>query len=841
MSDQGNLTATRFVRGGQSTQHWFRMAGQVFTTFTISWLIVFAATWSFLLWQNFTMAEIRFSWVDFIVRYIHRPLGNMDYPINTHGLEWIPEGITAGEYLASPELLARVEEMVARGWYLCWISNIPGALAGVLIVFVYARSGKNLGQTKHQRGSKLVSQQELLKWSKQKWKKFRKDRGEDAGGPEYTIAGIPFPPEHVMAQTGIYGTTGVGKTVAITELLQTIRREKGRAIIYDRMGALVEKFYDPDRGDKIVNPFDARSVAWSPFYEATDIASFAQMAEVLIPIKADAPDPFWQTSARLLFENTARKLFERGDGTNLSLREAIALMPDEELIDLVANTPSAQLMNEKNPKTASSIRTNLITELRFFEYLRDDGERFSIRDWVKDESIEEGFIFLTGDSEHAAATRNVISACLEIASNALMTGQSGVDYPKMWFIVDELPTLNRLPFIEKSLAEIRQFGGAYVLGFQVYSQLEGVYGENGAETIAGNLNNRIIFNNPDAKTAEKSARSLGMEDVVDQRHNITMGAHATRDGVGYSEQRIERYIATPSEIQSLPKLNAYLRFGYEAPAAKVRFTPITVKRDGPPVRGFVEYDGEGFAEGSLKLRKPEKGDGPAVPVSIKRFPRNEFDDAGRMQVFEEWKHHWRQQGVETGATAVFHEDDSYPASEEYISAYWDQKFGWDHFFESYVLGEKPEDIDPRIEMQRISPELRQTLERVMPAWPVKKPRTLEDGEVKEEAEEEAQAGTDNLPPRDNARAEARPAPSVSDASEGNAENTETAQADPATPTQENAPGPTQAASPEAEPVSSDHDATPETRRVSKQIKASIATEMFHVSTSDLLSLRKDKS
>lgn len=439
------------------------------------------------------------------------------------------------------------------------------------------------------------------------------------------------------------------------------------------------------------------------------------MAEVLIPQKADAPDPFWQTTARLVFEAAARKLMERGDDNNRSLREAISLMPDEELMDLVAKTPAAQLLNEKNPKTASSIRANMISELRFFEYLRDDGERFSIRDWVKEPEQAEGFIFLTGDAEHAAATRNIISACLEIASNALMTcGQSR--HPKIWFLVDELPSLNRLPFIEKSLAEIRQFGGAYVIGYQVYAQLEQVYGENGAKTITGVCNNRIVFNNPHYETAENSAESLGKEDVIDQRHNITMGAHSTRDGVGFSEQRVERFIVTGSEIQSLPQLDAYLRFAYDAPTAKVKFKPISLKK---LAAGYIPYHGDGFAEGSLEIRKPEGAASNPVPSVVKRIPNQELTVEEQWELFREWQSHWRDDyGLEHAHVARFDPKQFDVESDEYENAYWDQNWGWQQFFTEHAYGLEAKQIDPRNGSSEIGKDMRVALLKVVPPYPI---------------------------------------------------------------------------------------------------------------------------
>ena len=523
---------------------------------------------------------------------------------------------------------------------------------------------------------------------------------------------------------------GVGKTTAMIELLLTIREEHGRAIVYDRMGTLVEKFYNPARGDKIINPFDKRSVAWSPFYEASDIASFSQMAEVLIPSKPDSPDPFWQTAARLVFEFAAKRLLDRGDGNNRSMREVISIISDEELIELVAQTPAAALLSEKSPKTAQGIRANLISELRFFEFLRDDAERFSIRDWVKND--EPGFIYLTGDSEHAAATRNVISACLEIAANALMTcGQSRE--PKLWFMMDELPTLNKLPFIEKSLAEIRQFGGAFVIGYQVYAQLEQIYGEKGARSISGVLNNRLIFNSPDAMTAKFLSESLGQEDVVDQRQTITMGAHSTRDGAGFNEQRVERAIVTASEIQNLPTLTAFLRFAYDAPAAKVKFNYISMP---DRAEAYLPYDGDGFAYGSLEQEaesitaKVEIEDkSTSVVTSISKY-----DPEQALYLFEEWKSIFYQktfnfndvlnnrEPVICNKKYLRFDPEKYNFWEDiYADDFYTQKLLWDHLFMSLSKGLDLEKITELRFVNSYTMEEYKPLLKVIPPFPFPRP------------------------------------------------------------------------------------------------------------------------
>jgi len=586
--------SAQFIRGGQTTQHFWAMATQVFSTGLKLSAAVYVVVFVGLIALNFRLEEVNegyLYWIaDLNVNVLNQPEFRIDYTT--------PDGVTHTEtalaLVQNPTLRQKYDDYAAEAELYYEVSFVPAVIVGLGMVVWFLAVGRKLSDTEFVRGSRLVSPKDLDAWSRRKWKEYLKHVPAKKGTRRYTLAGIPFPPNTVEAQTGIFGTVGVGKTNAMKELLATIRAENGRAIIYDKMGAFVRAYYNPET-DIILNMFDARSVSWSPFYEAETPEAFAQIAEVMIQQKPGANDPFWSITARLVFEYAARGLMKQGLRTNGALRNAILTMPPEALEALVQNTPGALFFGESIQKTSASIRANMIAELRFLEFLRDDGiSPFSMRDWVK--SDRPGFVFLTGDAEHSAATRNVISTVIEVAANALMTCPEQRD-PSLWFFLDEVPSLNRLPFLPTKLAEIRQFGGAFVLGYQVYSQLEDLYGDKAAQSISGTLNNRIVFNTPDARTARLFSDSLGLTDIIEHRETISFGADVTRDGNSLNAQRVERPIVTASEIQSLPQFRAYIRFGYDAPTALVRFPPISTPEIAPAI---VKYKGNGFAIGAME-------------------------------------------------------------------------------------------------------------------------------------------------------------------------------------------------------------------------------------------------
>ena len=58
----------------------------------------------------------------------------------------------------------------------------------------------------------------------------------------------------------LLGTTGTGKSTAIRALLGQAIARGDRAVIADPDGGYLARFYDPARGDRVLNPFDPRSV-----------------------------------------------------------------------------------------------------------------------------------------------------------------------------------------------------------------------------------------------------------------------------------------------------------------------------------------------------------------------------------------------------------------------------------------------------------------------------------------------------------------------------------------------------------------------------------------------------
>ena len=449
---------------------------------------------------------------------------------------------------------------------------LGGAIGGVIVTvaLVALRTmGRGLRRGRRLRGGELVHARELARRSMTLLRAVLLLRRQPEAEP-YDIAGIPWPDGAETRHTIVSGTTGSGKTVLIADLVEQIRSRGERCVVYDKMGTYTETFFDKER-DVLLNPLDARAPRWSPFLEARTARDFDTMAAALIPRQKDAADPFWITAARQLFSHGAAVLWKRGETRNRVLVDHLLKTELSDLAEAMEGTVAQSIVDPANPKTALSVRAMLTANIGAMDLLADEGEPFSVRQWI--ESDGGGFLFLTSRGDQHASLRGLISTWLEIAVNALLSlpREHG---RRIWVILDELPTLHQLPSLRPGLAESRQFGGCFVLGVQVFSALRDLYGRDGAETISGLCGTRVVLAATDRDTAEWSAESLGRAEVESLSEGVSYDTGerpgAPRDGVTLNARRDLRSLVLPAEVSRLENLSGYVKFPGAWPVARIR-------------------------------------------------------------------------------------------------------------------------------------------------------------------------------------------------------------------------------------------------------------------------------
>ncbi len=66
------------------------------------------------------------------------------------------------------------------------------------------------------------------------------------------------------------------------------------------------------------------------------------------------------------------------------------------------------------------------------------------------------------------------------------------DAQPVWFVLDELASLNKLPQLHTAVTENRKYGNSVVVGFQGRSQMEKRYGQD-AEAMLSQPATKVFF------------------------------------------------------------------------------------------------------------------------------------------------------------------------------------------------------------------------------------------------------------------------------------------------------------------------------------------------------------
>lgn len=587
-----------FIRGGQTTLHEYRMTMQVGKT--LAWIVsgVAVTVMAVKMAINLSLREVYQWYVWHWAQFLYLASFKYTQEITIYDYAWQPYVTYTGAIVEHPGMTATKEKVEALMFSGAGLGLVIGVIVAVVLAALFLWRGHHLKKAKHLRGSQLLDAPELVRLVQ--YFNNSKRRNKDKEKP-YAVAGIPYPVGAPATHTLICGTTGAGKTTVIAELIEQIRKNGDRAIVYDKTGGFVRAFFDPAR-DVLCNPFDARAPRWSVFSEGRKASDFEMMAKALIPEQKGMVDPFWVLAARILFSKIAEGLRREGRPSNARLVSQLLKIDLTDMAALLKNTAAQAIIDEKSPKTALSVRAVMTAYLACLEHLSDDKDAapFSIREWIEDDE-RDGFMFLTSRGDVHESVKGLITCWLEIAVNTLLSLEQSRER-KVWIILDEVPSLYNIPSLHPGMAESRQFGGCFVLGLQVWSAMRDIYGTNGAETLSGLARTRVVLSTPDKATADWCSQALGNAEATELHETLSYGAHEMRDGVSLAARNELRPIVLPTEIMGLPDLTGYLRLPQGFPVT--RFT-VQAKARQETSRAFVERP-ETPPYPSSPLQEPEQ-------------------------------------------------------------------------------------------------------------------------------------------------------------------------------------------------------------------------------------------
>ncbi|ENG8003047.1 type IV secretion system DNA-binding domain-containing protein [Vibrio parahaemolyticus] len=475
-------------------------------------------------------------------------------------LDWrdsLPSSVVINEPLFQE---AAVNLLKSFGWAFSslFVLYLP---IGVYLVVKAVKRGKEIKEDKYIRGAKLVSAEKL-----------KGEIVEKHGVSDLTLGDFPIPTGFSKKHTLISGTSGAGKSTALTHLLKAIRARGDRAVVYDKKGEFVEMFYR-DGVDHILNPADSRSHQWTPWEEMESPFDADWISETLLPSSNSnsGSEKFFTSAARAVVSAALQNLYLDGPKSLLSLLRATAWNDLELLKELVAGTPAETYFNEDNERTLESIRSTIVDGVRPLRLLKEENKKgfFSIRDWIvegDEPNADDSWLFLPVRESEIEIQKPLISTWIQAAAKGLMA--RGVNNERtLWIVVDELPSLKKIPALSMLMAEGRGFGAAVVLGIQEVNQLEEEFGKNTSKTILGLCSTQFHFRLNNADTAEWVSKVLGEAEREEVDEDLNYSADDIRDGVRVSSKRQSRKIVLPSEIMDLPDLSCFAKiWGVESKA-----------------------------------------------------------------------------------------------------------------------------------------------------------------------------------------------------------------------------------------------------------------------------------
>jgi type IV secretory pathway TraG/TraD family ATPase VirD4 len=208
---------------------------------------------------------------------------------------------------------------------------------------------------------------------------------------------------------------------------------------------------------------------------------------------------------------------------------------------------------------------------------------FSIRDFV-DRRDDDAWLFLSTTEDQRALLKPLLSLWSDIAATAILTLDKAQE-SKIWFVLDEVASLQKLPALPGLLERGRKHGCAVLLGLQAMPQLEDAYGTKLARAIASQPQTWLVLRSVEPETARFLESALGQTEYLEPETSYSMGAHAQRDGVSLQERIATRPVALASEISSLPDLSGFLKLPGGHEVFRVSF-PFRQRPIAAP--GFVE-------------------------------------------------------------------------------------------------------------------------------------------------------------------------------------------------------------------------------------------------------------
>lgn len=365
----------------------------------------------------------------------------------------------------------------------------------------------------------------------------------------------------------IVGDTGTGKSSIIRQMLYQVDARGDAAIVYDPACEFVKQFYNAHRGDIVLNPLDARMPYWNPSKELRRKAEAKALAVSMY-------QPEGVTNR--FFVEAPQKIFAHLLTYLPTPVELVQWMSDPAEIDRrVKGTEYWALIDPKAPQQRTGVLGSLNMSADSFRLLPKENEttsKWTATQWAE---TRRGWIFITSRPTMREALRPLISLWIDTLVLRLLNEPMPAQKP-VWFVIDELASLQRLPQLHTAITENRKSQNPVILGFQGRSQMEARYGED-AEAMLSQPATKIFLRTTEPRAAKWVSEAIGEVEIERLRETHYDG---TRQGRNFMLDRQTEPLVLPSEISGLEDLRAFLKYGNHVARFSFPFVALEEKSAG---------------------------------------------------------------------------------------------------------------------------------------------------------------------------------------------------------------------------------------------------------------------
>jgi len=386
----------------------------------------------------------------------------------------------------------------------------------------------------------------------------------------------------------IIGDTGSGKSTLLMGFMRQIADRGETAIVYDPACEFIQRFYDESRGDIILNPLDNRCPYWGPAEELRSKAEAKAIAASLYQPTSDKKGEF--------FTETPQKIFAHLLTKGPSPQDLVQWMSDPSEVDRrVEGTEYAQMIAKGAQQQRSGVLASLgliADSLRMLPKKEQAKTSWSATEWAE---TRQGWIFITSKATEREALRPLHSLWIDLLVLRLMSAPTEKQN-KVWFVLDELASLQRLPQLHTAITESRKSNNPIILGLQGKAQLEDIYRPLLAQVMLSQPATKIFLKTTEPNAAEWISNAIGKVEIERVKETHSQG---TRSGKSFTVDRQIEPLVMDSEISGLDDKHAFLKLGNHV--ARFNFDYIEIAKTIPAfVPRRVEDDELEFDPKTLK-------------------------------------------------------------------------------------------------------------------------------------------------------------------------------------------------------------------------------------------------